>query len=85
MTPYEKHNHKAKNFIDSVFKESKLLHSMLLKMLYDKTEAWSIEYSELSRINIFDLSSEQYNRKNYLSALLSYSEKVLFKNKYKAL
>jgi DNA-binding transcriptional regulator GbsR (MarR family) len=79
-----KHQIKAKSFIDNAIDKSRKPYSQLMADLDLSCDRWSNEHRKLSYINIFDLTSEQYDRKNYLSALLDYSEKLLRQHKAKA-
>ena len=78
----QKHEIRAKNFIDGVIEKSKLSYNALMVNLKNKKEDWESESFKLSFINLFDMTSEEYNRKNYLNALINYAERLLFKHKY---
>jgi hypothetical protein len=78
----QQHEIKAKNFIDGVIEKSKLSYNALMVNLKNKKEDWESESFKLSFINLFDMTSEEYNRKNYLNALINYAERLLFKHKY---
>ena len=75
---------RAKKFIDGVISKSNMDYNKLMFQLHIKAEDWKKEYRILSRKNIFELSTEEYDRKNYLSKLIHYSNELLynFKNKY---
>ena len=75
-----KFRNKAIKFIDGVISSSK--YSMLILMIHlsKKIEEWRFEYRKLNRINIFDLSDSQYERKNYLEHLVNYGELVIRNN-----
>jgi hypothetical protein len=78
----QEHEIRAKNFIDGVIEKSKLSYNDLMVNLKNKKEDWESESFKLSFINLFDMTSEEYNRKNYLNALINYAERLLFKHKY---
>lgn len=82
MTKSQEHKINAKNFIDNTIEKSRLSYSQLMTHLNNKKEDWESESLKLSRINLFDMTSEEYDRKNYLSALIVYAERLLFKHKY---
>ncbi len=79
----QQHEIKAKNFIYGVIEKSKLSYNDLMTHLDNKKEDWKHESFKLSFINLFDISNEEYDRKNYLSALIMYAERLLFNYKYK--
>lgn len=81
----QQHEIKAKDFINSVIEKSKLSYNDLMVNLQNKKEDWESESFKLSFINLFDMTSEEYNRKNYLNALINYAERLLVKHKYKAI
>ena len=82
MTKSQEHEINAKKFIDNTIEKSRLSYSQLMTHLNNKKEDWESESLKLSRINLFDMTSEEYDRKNYLSALIVYAERLLFKHKY---
>ena len=79
LTKNKQHETKAIGFIDGVIKESNLSYSQLMCHLENKKDYWKNESLALYFINLFDMTSEQYDRKNYLSALILYAEKLLIK------
>lgn len=78
----QQHEIKAKNSIDGVIEKSKSSYNDLMINLKNKKEDWEIESFKLSLINLFEMTSEEYNRQNYLKALINYAERLLFKHKY---
>ncbi len=78
----QQHEIKAKNFIYGVIEKSKLSYNDLMINLKNKKEDWESESFKLSLINLFDMTNEEYNRKNYLNALINCAERLLFKHKY---
>lgn len=78
----QQHEIRAKIFIDNVIKKSKLSYNDLMVNLKNKKEDWETESFKLSFINLFDMTSEEYNRKNYLTALINYAERLLYKHRY---
>lgn len=83
ITQAQKHQNRAEIFIDNVIQKSKLSKNELMVHLENKKEDWQRESFELSFINLFDMTTTEYDRKNYLSALIIYAEKLLFNHKYK--
>lgn len=79
----QQHEKRAKDFIDGVIEKSKLPYNVLMVKLKNKKEDWESESFKLSFINLFDMTSEDYNRKNYLNALINYAERLLWRHKYK--
>lgn len=82
MTKSQEHEIKAKQFIDNIIEKSRLSYCQLMIHLNNKKEDWESESFKLSFINLFDMTSEEYSRKNYLYALINYAERLLFKHKY---
>ncbi len=85
MTKSREHQINATKFIDDIINKSKLSYEELMTHLDNKKEDWKSEHLKLSKINLFDMHSEEYDRKNYLHALITYSEKLIFKHKNKKL
>lgn len=81
MTKTQQHRKKAKEFIENTIEKSKKSFKDLMTDLEEQLEKWKDKYRELSYINVFDLNDEQYERKNYLDALIVYSELFLSKHK----
>lgn len=79
MTQKELHNNKAKEFIDGVFRKSTTPYDKLLINLKNKIEGWKGEKFSLTLINLFDMNVDEYNRLNYLSALIDYSKILILK------
>lgn len=82
MTKSQEHEIKAKQFIDNTIEKSILSYGELMTHLNNKKEDWKSESFKLSFIDLFDMTSGEYNRKNYLSALIFYAERLLFKHKF---
>lgn len=85
MTKSEYHRKKAKTFLEDTIEKSKKSYKSLMIDLEEQVEKWRDQYRNLSYSNIFDLSDEQYERKNYLDALIEQSELLLSKHKRKEL
>lgn len=83
MTKTEQHRKKAKTFIENIIEKSRKPYKNLMCDLEQQTDKWKDQYRHLSYINVFDLSDEQYERKNYLDALIVYAEMLLSKHKIK--
>jgi hypothetical protein len=81
MTKAEQNKQKAKEFIENTIEKSRKDYKALMLDLEEQLEKWKDRYRELSYKNVFDLSDEQYERKNYLDALIVYSELLLSKHK----
>jgi hypothetical protein len=85
MRNVEQHRSDAKLFIEDVIKKSKKDYRSLMVDLANQVEKWKDNYRELSYINIFELTEAEYDRKNYLDALIYYSEKLLAKERFNKL
>lgn len=83
MTKLEEHRIKAKSFIESAIEKSRKPYDILMLDLSEQLDKWKDQYRHLSYINVFDLTNEQYNQKNYLDALIVYSERLLSKHRIK--
>lgn len=79
MTPNESNKLKAEYFIDSVINKSNLHFDELMMHLKAQKEKWEAELSSLNRINVFDLTDQQHNRRGYLEALTNYALRVLYR------
>jgi len=79
MTKAQRHRYNAKTFIADRIKKSEKSYKALMVDLKDKLENWRDERRKLSYINVFDLTDEQYERKNYLEALIIEAEILLSK------
>lgn len=82
MTKFEQHRNRSKSFIDGVIQNATKDYTDLMIDLNNQSENWKKEYSKLSYTNIFELTDEQYDRKNYLNALIDYSNTLLYKHKF---
>jgi hypothetical protein len=81
MTKSEQHRQKAKTYIDNIIEKSIKSYDILMMDLKEQLEKWKDQYRNLSYTNVFDLTDEQYERKNYLDALIMYSEHLLARRK----
>lgn len=80
MTQAE-HNLNAKTFIDNQIANSKKPYNELMNLLQDKIEEWDFEKWSLSLINLFEISDEDCNLMNYLTALISYGNRLVVRNR----
>ncbi len=82
MTKATEHKGKAKEYIFKCMKNSEKSYPELMVDLENQIDVWRDKLRELSYINVFELTDEQYDKKNYLEALIIYSEKLIFSNKH---
>lgn len=84
MTKLQQHQAKAKAFIDGVFKREHKSRGELVKDLREQIETWRERHRALSRTNLFDLSNQEYDRMNYIDALIDYGTSVVEKHNREA-
>lgn len=82
LTNATKHRIKAENFINNVIHKSEKPYENLMNDLKLQCEKWTWEMKELNYVNIFDMSEYEYDRRNYLEALLRCADKKIWSYKF---
>lgn len=71
----------VESFIGDVIRKTDKPYKDLMVDLENKIEDWKNEYEKLSEINVFDLTGDEHDRKEYLSALMSHGKLLVSKSK----
>lgn len=67
----------ATRFIDTVIRGCKKPIAKIIADLEEKIVEWEFEKYHLSLVNLFDMSDEDYNKMNYLNALIEYGSRLV--------
>lgn len=71
----------ATRFIDTVIRGCKKPITKIIADLEEKIVEWEFEKYQLSLVNLFDMSDEDYNKMNYLNALIEYGSRLVRRHK----